>query len=340
MKTYKNLWESFISIENFQLAAAKAVQSKRNKRSAKYFLSHQQELLEKLRQDIIHNRFKTSEYKTFYVFEPKKRIIYELPLYPDHILHHAIINIMGDLWQKSFIQDSYACIPGRGLHGASKRVMQFVKRNKYVLQCDIKKFYPSIRHDIVMDILIRKIKDKRILRLLRTIVYSIPGGKNLPIGNLTSQWLGNVYLNQMDMFIKHILKCRDYVRYSDDFCLFSNDKSTLNHWKTEIQEFIEKKLSLSFSKCILRRTCDGVNFVGYRHFPKFILLRKRSLHKIRKRITTMAQEKDTSKTSESKLAAAKGWLRFANTYNYKKDLLKRILAVTNKKTHKFIKQRI
>ena len=192
MKRYKNLWDEFISEENFRLAAKKAVRSKKNKKSTKKFLADSENLLKKLRQSLMDGTFKTSNYRVFTIYEPKKRDIYELPLYPDHIVHHAIINVLGPIWQRMFIRDSYACIPGRGLHAASKRVMQFVRRNKYYLQCDIKKFFPSINHNIMMDILKQKIGDNRLIRVLNDIVRSVGGDTNLPIGNLTSQWMGNV----------------------------------------------------------------------------------------------------------------------------------------------------
>lgn len=336
MKTYKNIWQDFISMDNLKLAAKKAVKSKKTKKQTKRFLANQDDMLQKLQQILMRGHFKTSGYNVFSVFEPKQRLIYELPLYPDHIVHHAIINVLGPLWQRSFVRDSYACIPGRGIHSASRQTGRFVKRNKYVLQCDIRKFYPNVNHDVVMDILKRKIKDRRMLNLLRNIVYSMPGGTNLPIGNLTSQWLGNVYLNQLDMFVKHVLGCRDYVRYSDDFCLFGNDKKQLGKFAEAIQLFVQDKLKLQFSKCDLHLVRDGVDFIGYRHFPGFVLLRKRSIARIKKRVLKIAQTRDRSDRAMFQLASTKGFLSHAKVFHFKRFLLRRVAAFNSGAMNEFI----
>ncbi|MFQ6730072.1 MAG: reverse transcriptase domain-containing protein [Alphaproteobacteria bacterium] len=317
MKTYKNLWDEFISLENFNLAVKKAVKSKKNKKQTKFFLEHKDELLEKLRDDLQNNKYKNSRYRIFYVFEPKKREIYELPLYPDHIVHHALINVLGPIWQKRFIKDSYACIPGRGIHSAAQRAMLFVRKNKYVLQCDVRKFYPSIDHNIMMDIVARKIHDRKILWLLQKIVFSLPGGKNLPIGNLTSQWMGNLYLTELDLFVKHKLKCANYLRYSDDFCIFHNDKKFLNAIKADVKYFIEQKLNLKLSKAIVKQA-DGMTFVGFRLFKKFILLRQSTVKKIKKRICAFVAGNVWSDSVRSSMASMMGLMRWAKTFNLRK----------------------
>ena len=127
MKTYKHLWEKFVSMENLELAAKKAVRSKKNKPETKLFLAHKEEFLKKLQKTLIDGNFNTSSYKIRRIFEPKERLIYILPLYPDHIVHHALINILGPIWQSTFIRDSFACIPGKGLHKASNTMMKFVR---------------------------------------------------------------------------------------------------------------------------------------------------------------------------------------------------------------------
>ncbi|MCQ2581643.1 MAG: reverse transcriptase/maturase family protein [Alphaproteobacteria bacterium] len=324
MKTYKNLWDKFISRENFDLAAKKAIKSKKNKRCTKKFLEHYDENIEKLRQSLMDGTFKTSEYRIFKVYEPKEREIYELPLYPDHILHHALINILGPIWKNMFISDSYACIPDKGLHAASKRIMTFVRRNKYVLQCDVKKFFPSINHDIMMNIIQQKISDRRLLRVLDNIVRSVGGGTNLPIGNLTSQWLANVYLNQLDMFVKHELHVHDYLRYCDDFCLFGNSKKLLRKMESEIVVFLENKLNLRLSKSCMRLVADGVNMIGYRHFRNFILLRKRSVRNIRKRLFNIARYDDYGEHSVGQIASSYGWLKHASSFHFRRSLCNKI----------------
>ena len=339
MKTHKHLWDQFISKENFDIAVRKAVKSKKSKRETIRFLANQDVLIEKLRQDLIHNRFNTSEYNIFLVYEPKKREIFELPLYPDHIVHHALINVLGPIWQRRFITDSYACIPGRGVHSAIKKTMPMIKRNKYVLQCDIRKFYPSINHEIMMNIVSRKIHDRRILRLLRNIIFSIDGGKNLPIGNLTSQWLGNLYMTEFDLFVKHTLRCRDYVRYSDDFCLFHNDKSVLRRYAGLISEYLGKELHLELSRTIIKPS-KGLDFIGYRLFGDFILLRQRTVRKIRHRIAKIVRRKQKNNHIMSSLASTRGAMRWANSYNLWRKIIGGINPHRDKKMLKYIKKHL
>lgn len=320
MKTYKNLWDDFVSMDNLERAAKKAIKSKKSKIMVQKFLANRDTLLKQLHDDLIAGNFNTSPYVVFKIFEPKEREIYMLPLYPDHVVQHALINVLGPIWHRMFIRDSYACIPGRGLHSASKRVMQFMRRNKYVLQCDIRKFFPSINHDVMMQIIRHKFKDKRIVDILENIVRSGGGGKNLPIGNLTSQWLGNVYLNELDYFVKHVLRWRDYIRYCDDFCLFGDSKSELYQARNHIQNFLERELRLVFSKSNLSPTSRGVNFIGYRHFQRFILLRRRGKVRIVRRLRNIIRTNDMSVRAISQIAAARGWLQWACSFNFRKKL--------------------
>ena len=325
MKRYKNLWDDFISMDNLKLAAKKAVKSKKNKKAVKYFLRNQDELLKKLQDDLISGKFTTSQYKIRTIYEPKQRDIYILPLYPDHIVHHALINVVGEIWQSTFVHDSYACIPGKGLHKASQRVMHFMRKYEYVLQCDIRKFYPSINHEIMFQIIKKKIADVRLLDVFRDIIFSCGEGKNLPIGNLTSQWMGNVYLNEMDHFIKENLHCGAYIRYCDDFLIFSNDKNFLHEIENAIRIFVLEKLKLLFSKSSVYPVARGVQFLGYRHFKKFILLRKYGAKKLRHQIFHIVNFYDRSEKSIGQLAAFHGWVRWCCSFNFKKNIYKTIL---------------
>lgn len=325
MKRYKNLWDDFISMDNLKLAAKKAVKSKKNKKSVKYFLDNQDELLKKLQDDLISGKFTTSQYKIRTIYEPKQRDIYILPLYPDHIVHHALINVVGQIWQSTFIPDSYACIPGKGLHKASRRVMYFMRKYKYVLQCDIRKFYPSINHEIMFRVIKKKIADARLLNVLKDIIFSCDGDKNLPIGNLTSQWMGNVYLNEMDHFIKENLHCRAYMRYCDDFLIFSNDKKFLHEIESSIRIFVLEKLKLMFSKSSVYPVARGVQFLGYRHFKKFILLRKYGARKLSRQIFYIVKFCDKSEKSIGRLAAFHGWVRWCNSFHFKQSIYENVL---------------
>ncbi len=312
-----SLWNEFVSSENFSLALKKAIRGRASKPAVQNFMRDVDNNLEKIRQSVILGEFRTSEYRTMEITDPKRRTIYILPFAPDRIVHHALMNILAPHWTQMFIRDTYACIPGRGLHLASRRAIQFCRKNKYVLKCDIRKFYPSISHDIMFDIVKKSFSDSRILALLQDVIYSVGGGKNLPIGNLCSQWMGNLYLNELDVFVKSGLRVRDYVRYSDDFCLFSNDKAKLREWQVQIAEFIKTVLGLEFSKSEIFPISNGLDFVGYRHFKDFILLRKRTARRMKERMLNI---KNVSDHSRGQIASANGWLKHACTFNFRKSI--------------------
>ena len=198
--------------------------------------------------------------------------------------------------------------------------MEYVRKNDYCLKCDISKFYPSVDHDILYRIIQKKIKGIDTQWLIKAIIYSYPGGKNIPIGNYTSQWFGNMYLNELDTYIKHELKCKDYLRYCDDFCLFHNDKKVLNAIAKRIELFLFSHLKLKFSKCQLFPVSHGVDFLGYRHFRKYILLRKSTAKRVKKRLARLPrmlkENKINNEQFRSSIASTHGWLKWANTYNF------------------------
>lgn len=246
-KRHGKLWEAITSLENFQAAYSKAVRGKSRMRNVIAFAADVDGNLGRIRSLLIGKRFTTSPYQTKIITEPKRREIFVLPFAPDRIVQHALMNIVEPIWNRLMISDSYACRIGKGQHAASRRTMEFVRRFKYCLQCDISKFYPSINHDILAAIVRKKIKCPDTLWLLDDIIYSYPGGNNAPIGNYTSQWMGNLYLNELDQFVKHTLKPAWYLRYCDDFCLFSDDKRQLHGLRQTIEAFLAGRLSLRYS---------------------------------------------------------------------------------------------
>ena len=200
MKRHNNLFDKIVDKDNLLLAYKKAKKHKNWQQKVIRVEKDLDNLIEGLRLSLINGTYKTAEYRTKKIYEPKERTIYVLPFYPDRIVHHAIMNILEPIWDNLFISDSYACRNGKGQHKGSQKCMEFVRKNKYCLKCDISKFYPSINHEILKLIIRKKIKCKRTLNLLDTIIDSIDGETNIPIGNYLSQWFGNLYLNELDMF--------------------------------------------------------------------------------------------------------------------------------------------
>ncbi|MDR1027461.1 MAG: reverse transcriptase/maturase family protein [Rickettsiales bacterium] len=315
MPVRTNLWPAFISRENFSLAAYRALRKKVKTSELLAFIDHKEELTERARQLVISGRFRSAKYTHKIIHEPKTREIAILPFWPDRLIHHAFMNILAPIWDGMFIRDSYACRPGYGLHAASRRCMQFVRRNKYFLQFDIRKFYPTIDTDILMSIIRRKIKDERLLRVVRDVIFSYDG-TGIPIGNYCSQWFGNLYLNELDSFVKQRLRVADYIRYCDDFILFSSDKRQLGRWKIAVMDFVRGRLGQNFSLAEIAPVSGGVDFLGYRHFPHRILMRRTSLIRMRRmlrRIAKMPRFVWTRSTLiRGRIAAIRGWMAHAN----------------------------
>lgn len=322
MKRHGKLMDQITTYDNISLAFTKAVKGKTHRSGIIRFIVDRETCVNNILESLRNKTFQTSPYFMKTIYEPKERLIYILPFYPDRIVQHAIMNVMIPIWDNLFIYDSYCCRKNKGLHLASRRLMDVLPSNEYVLKCDISKFYPNINHNILMNIIERKIKDPDLLDLLANIVYSIPGETNIPIGNYTSQWFGNLYLNELDMFLKHECKVKHYFRYCDDFVLLSNDKGFLREMSYIIEEFLATRLKLKMSKNNLFKSKQGIDFLGYRHFPQgYVLLRKRTATKLKSKIKTIIPRLQAGEITKdyalSCIASYLGWLDHANSYNLK-----------------------
>ena len=333
MRRHGQLWQRIITEENIALAYRKARKGKSKLRGVINFAKDEPRNLARVHSCLINKTFRTAAYTTHTIFEPKKRIIYALPFAPDRIVQHALMNILEPLWMKLFISDTYACIVGRGIHRGSRRCMEFTRRNRYCMQADVSKFYPSINHAILKRIVRQKIKCPDTLWLIDDIIDSFPGGTNTPIGNLTSQWFGNLYLNELDQYAKNVLKIKCYIRYCDDFLAFDDDKGRLRDLKEALRSFCADELALRLSQAEVFPTSQGVDFLGYRHFPAgYILLRKSTAKRVRKKMEAEDFEEKEYEYRRSFLASVKGWVQHANCHNFARTvrLYERITETTAK----------
>lgn len=316
-KRHGNLFPLICAPENVFAAYKKARRGKSQMMNVRRFEQDLSNNLEAISALLMNQTFTTARYHKTTIFEPKKRDIYVLPFAPDRIVQHALMNIVAPIWEAMFIADSYACRVGKGIHAGSRRTMEFVRRFKYCLKADVSKFYQSVHHDTLFELVARKIKCRDTLWLLRDIIYSIAGGRNVPIGNYTSQWFGNLYLNELDQFVKHERKLRGYVRYCDDFCLFHDDKGLLRELARVIPEFLSDRLKLSLRICEVFPVTQGVDFLGYRHFPDYVLVRKSTAKRMRQRLRSLPQLLSRGAMSidtfRSVIASIRGWLQWANT---------------------------
>ena len=319
MKRKGNLYARIIDRQNLELAFDKAKKGKTWQRTVKNAERHRKELLDQLETMLKNHEYRTSPYHTKTIYEPKKRVIYILPFYPDRIVQHAIMNILEPYWDSLMYYHSYACRKGKGQHKGSTLCMKYIREKTYCLKCDISKFYPSVNHDLLFKVLTRKIKCKYTLAMLREIIDSIPGETNVPIGNYLSQWMGNMYLNELDTYVKQALRIKYYIRYCDDFVLFG-DKEELVKAIPKVQAFVTGKLQMKLSKCDLFPVTRGIDYLGYRHFPgNYVLLRKTTAKRVKRRIRGLLWKvkhgKVKKETALGSIESTKGWIKWANTHN-------------------------
>lgn len=336
MKRHGNLWERIVSWDNMLLAYKKARKGKGHMRNVIRFSYDWEKKLRRIQRSLIDKTFTTSPYHVKSVYEPKFRQIYVLPFAPDRIVQHAALNILEPIWDKFLVPQSYSCRIGKGVFAGHQHIARAIPKYKYCLKCDISKFYPSIDHDIMYEVVQQKIKCPDTLWLLKDIIYSIGGGKNVPIGNYTSQWFANLYLDILDRWATCTLRV-EYMRYCDDFVFLSNDKNKLNYIKNRLPKLLAGERKLRLSKNELFPTSRGIDFLGYRFFPNgCILLRKRTARNIKRRMKwvrgKISQGNDPL-DYQSKVSSALGMLRWCNSFHLRKSMkLAKLVRRTGIKT--------
>jgi len=290
MKIYKNIFEKIVSLENLFNAWDEFKRGKRGKMDVMRFERNLEHNLLQLQRDLVAKRYKHGSYHAFYITDPKQRHIHKASV-RDRIVHHAVFTILNPIFEPTFIFDSYSCREGKGTHKGIDKLKTMVGKASgynrwptYILKCDIKKFFQSVNHVILLEFLNRKIKDPDAMGLINEIVESFSDG--LPIGNLTSQLFANVYLSELDHFVKGGLKVRFYIRYTDDFVMVSNSVVQFRAWFGAIRIFLKQKLKLTPypSKVILRKYHQGVDFLGYVQYPHYRRLRTKTKRRILKKV--------------------------------------------------------
>jgi retron-type reverse transcriptase len=289
-------FEDIVNIDNLLSAWKEFVKGKRNKRDVQEFSFRLMDNIILLHNDLVNFTYKHQNYQRFNIQDPKPRIIHKATV-RDRLLHHAIYRILYLFFDKIFISDSYSCRINKGTRKALNRFRDYnykISKNNtktcWVLKCDIKKFFASINHKILLDILEEYIPDKRIIWLLKEIINSFnkSTGIGLPLGNLTSQLFANIYMNKLDQFVKHDIKARHYIRYSDDFTVLSENKQQLKNIIPRISYLLNSKLKLILhpEKISIKTLYSGQDFLGWINFSDHRILRtttkRRMLKKIKK----------------------------------------------------------
>lgn len=288
------MYERLCSFQNLFRAYRKARRGKRGKTSVAAFEREQERELIDLRAELLAGTWRPGGYYNFYIHDPKWRLISAAP-FRDRVVHHALCNLIVPVWERRFIRDSYANRVGFGTHRAILRAQEFIRRYRYVLQCDVEQYFPSIDHPILRAQLSRHIEDEDVMGLVDLILASgagvqageyemrwFPGDdltaalrpRGLPIGNLTSQFWANVYLDGFDHFVKRELRCPAYVRYVDDFILFADDPGVLREWRDRILARMQR-LRLTLHEPQHYPVRNGVPFLGFVIYPDHRRLRRR-----------------------------------------------------------------
>ncbi len=343
MKTYNNFYSKIYDLDNLKMAYRKARKGKTKKY---YVIEFEKDILTnllELQHELKSLTYKPKPLKTFILRDPKTRKI-SISDFRDRIVHHALCNIIEPIFDKIFIYDSYANRKNKGNLKVIERFHCFIRKvsingkvigrfnnnqvKGYCLKADVKHYFFEINHKILLRIIKKKISDNSVLWLIEQILSNnITAGKGMPLGNLTSQLFANVYLNELDYFVKHILRAGYYLRYVDDFVILHSSESLLRLWKEDINEFLKKELNIELheQKSRIIPLSRGVDFVGFRNLYFYKLLRKRN---IRKMFSRVEQYKNGKICFDKMLEIYEGWqayAKWANTYKMRVNVISEIL---------------
>ncbi len=344
------MYAELCSWDNLLLAYRRASKGKRGQPNVAAFEHHLEDNLLQLQAELRTCTYRPGLYESFYIHEPKRRLISAAP-FRDRVVHHALCNLIEPIFERTFIADSYANRVGKGTHRALNRVQKLARRYPYFLQCDLRQFFPSIDHAILRDILARKIADPNVLWLIDRILESgagvlseayemvyFPGDdlfavnrpRGLPIGNLTSQFWANVYLNPFDHFVKRELRCKGYVRYVDDLLLFAEDKATLWSWREAVVERLACLRLTIHPGAHPRPVSEGIPFLGFITFPDRRRLKRRKGVYYRRKLRALIAAYEAGEIPlEQVTASVQGWVnhvRYGNTVGLRKAVLGKLIA--------------
>jgi RNA-directed DNA polymerase len=309
MQRATNLWNEVTSFHNLYQAAYRVLCGKRGKVHAGDFFLDLETNLFRLQRELRTHTYRPGVYHTFWITEPKSRMISAAP-FRDRVVHHALVNVIEPLFERRFIHHSYACRTGKGTHRALQQFVVWARSSRYVLKMDIRKFFPTLDHAILKRQLRQTIKDPNVLGLCdliidcsneqELVVQHFPGDdlftplvrrRGLPIGNLTSQFFANVYLDALDHFVKERLRVKRYLRYVDDFCCFDDDKAALSELRAAIVEMLlGLRLRLNEGKSRIRQVKEGIEFLGFVVSSEQLRLNQTAVRRQRRRLKRLQRD--------------------------------------------------
>ncbi len=326
MKRLNNLFDSICTIERINEADNCARRGKKNWGIVKHDRNRELDNV-KLLEALKSLQYKTSEYKTFTIYEPKERLVFRLPYYPDRIAHWAIMLTMEPIWTKVFTKNTYSSIKGRGIHKLYRDLKKALKdeaRTRYCLKLDIRKFYPSIDHEVLKQIIRKKIKDTKLLYLLDNIIDS---AKGVPIGNYLSQFFANLYMTYFDHWVKETLRIKYYFRYADDLVFLSDNKNQLHYILNMVKEYLDVNLKMFIKPNyqVFPVDSQGIDFVGYVFTHKGVKLRK-SIKKRLFRLVLLFKNKTITRAQFiRRISSYKGWTKYCSS-NYLLNMVNKLIT--------------
>jgi len=349
LKRYGHLFEKIYDFDNLKLAHKKARKDKLFYKEVKVIDKDEDYYLMQIQNMLLCKTYevKSTDYKPFTKMDKgKEREIYKLDYFPHRIIQHALMNVVEHIFFVNFVDNTFASIHGRGIHLALSRIDEVLKNKEDTMFCfkmDVKKFYPSINQDIAKKQLRHKFKDTDLLWLLDMLIDSMKGEKGIAIGSLFSQWEGNFYLSSFDHWIKEEKKIKHYFRYCDDIVILHSDKEFLHDLKLEIEEYLHVNLDLQIKGNwqAFPTFVRGIDFVGYRHFGDYILLRKSTAknfkRKMRKLLSRCQKGKQMTYGEWCSVNSYKGWIMYCNGHNLTEKYIKPLIPFAEKYYKELIK---
>ncbi len=325
MKRVGNLFEGMVSFPSLLGAFRRAFRGSGKTKEACRFAFHLESELLSLQAELRELRYQPRPYRYFTVYEPKERII-SVAAFRDRVVHHALVGVLEPVYERSFIHHSYATRKNKGTHRAIARAQNLLRRHRFYLKMDVQKYFDSIDHAILLSRVTRKIKDERILDLLSVIItnHAISRGdscgKGLPIGNLTSQFFANVYLDGFDHFVEQQLPCTGYVRYMDDLVFFADDLAVLRALRQQVEGYLSNHLALTAkaSATMIHAGMHGLPFLGMRIFPAMKRVKSENVRRLDKKARNRIRAWESGLIDErsltQSLTSIYGYLAGAGTY--------------------------
>ena len=327
-RTLRNEFDKKLTYENLLKAHMQSRQNKACRKDIILFDLKKEEYIRYLYEELKNGTYKHGKYTVFYVHEPKLRKI-QKSRYIDRIVHRWVVdNFLYPVFISKFIYTSYACIRGKGMHKACLDAQKAMKHCKniwgeyYILKMDVKKYFQNVNKDKLCSIISKKVKDEKLMWLLKEIIYSNEGITGIPIGNYTSQIFANIYLNELDQYIKRVLKVKYYFRYMDDSVIFVRTKEEAKEILKNITIFLKEELFLELnSKTQIFKSKQGINFCGYKINEYRLKLRTRGKKKLKRKVKKLKMQikngKLTSREAQKYLCGHYGYIKYANIYNLK-----------------------